>query len=208
MRTASAGPGAVPDPALGKPAGQSVTVPPQLWFLNVARAWILSAPGRLAMTFRTVNEPLAPEVVACRETTTAPLSVIRTAHTCPARFESTGFLAAARELTVQGARKDLADDQPADRASPSAAVREAGSLDLAKERIGTIIWATGYAYDLGWVKAPALDTAGRPLQRRGVTQVPGLYFLGLHWMHTIKSGLLSGVGNDAECLAEHIAGTH
>ena len=49
-------------------------------------------------------------------------------------------------------------------------------------------------------------TPRRPVQRRGVTQQPGLYFLGLHWMHTIKSGRLSGVGNDAEYLAEHIAG--
>jgi putative flavoprotein involved in K+ transport len=119
-----------------------------------------------------------------------------------------GFLAAARELAAQGAAEDLADDQPGDRAGPPVAVREAGSLDLARERIGTIIWATGYAYDLGWVKAPVLDTAGRPLQRRGITRTSGLYFLGLHWMHTIKSGLLSGVGNDAEYLAEHIAGPH
>ena len=119
-----------------------------------------------------------------------------------------GFLASARELAAHGIGEDLADDHPADRAGPAAAVRETGSLDLAKERIGTIIWATGYAYDLGWVEAPVLDHAGRPVQHRGVTQVPGLYFLGLHWMHTIKSGLLSGVGNDAEYLAEHITGTH
>jgi hypothetical protein len=74
-------PGTGPGPALGKSADQSDTAPPQVWFLKVARAWILSVPGRLAMTFRIVNEPLGPAVVACRETTTAPLSVIRTAHT-------------------------------------------------------------------------------------------------------------------------------
>ena len=51
---------------------------------------------------------------------------------------------------------------------------------------------------------PALDAYGRPLQQRGVSPVPGLYFLGLHWMHTIKSGLFSGVGNDAEYLAKHM----
>lgn len=38
----------------------------------------------------------------------------------------------------------------------------------------------------------------------GVTQVPELYFLGLHWMHTFTSGLLAGVGSDAEYLAEHM----
>jgi hypothetical protein len=48
------------------------------------------------------------------------------------------------------------------------------------------------------------DDRGRPVQYRGVTQVPELYFLGLHWMHTFKSGLFSGVGSDAEYLAEHM----
>jgi len=119
-----------------------------------------------------------------------------------------GFMSAAHEFAAQVTGEDFTDDQPVDGAGPAAAVSEVDSLDLAREHIGTIIWATGYAYDLGWVKAPVLDNAGRPVQRRGVTQVPGLYFLGLHWMHTIKSGLLSGVGNDAEYLAEHIAGTH
>jgi putative flavoprotein involved in K+ transport len=58
------------------------------------------------------------------------------------------------------------------------------------------------------VKAPVLDDASRPGQRPGVTPVPGLYFLALHWLHTIKSGLLSGIGDDAEYLADHIAATH
>jgi hypothetical protein len=66
-------------------ADQTVTAPPQVWFLKVARAWILSGPGRLAMTFRIVNEPLGPRSRGVRETTTAPLSVIRTLHTWPAR---------------------------------------------------------------------------------------------------------------------------
>ena len=48
------------------------------------------------------------------------------------------------------------------------------------------------------------DDRGRPVQNRGITRVPGLFFLGLHWMHTFKSGLFSGVGSDAEYLAEHM----
>jgi putative flavoprotein involved in K+ transport len=46
------------------------------------------------------------------------------------------------------------------------------------------------------------------VQRRGITRTPGLYFFGVHRMHTIKSGLPSGTGNDAEYLAEHIAGAN
>jgi hypothetical protein len=68
-------------------------------------------------------------------------------------------------------------------------LEERDSLDLLRENITTILWATGYAYDYGWVSVPVFDDGGRPVQNRGVTQVPGLYFLGLHWMHTFKSRL-------------------
>jgi putative flavoprotein involved in K+ transport len=55
------------------------------------------------------------------------------------------------------------------------------------------------------LKLPGLlDGDGFPIQQRGVTQAPGLYFLGLHCMHTLKSGLLFGVGEDAAHVAEHI----
>jgi putative flavoprotein involved in K+ transport len=118
-----------------------------------------------------------------------------------------GLLSAARDLAATGVSEELAAEQPTDQAGLPAAISEVGSLDLAKENIRTIIWATGYTYDFGWVRVPVLDNAGRPVQQRGITQRPGLYFLGLHWMHTIKSGLLSGVGSDAEYLAEHIART-
>ena len=45
---------------------------------------------------------------------------------------------------------------------------------------------------------------GAPIQKRGVTACPGLYFLGLHWMHSFKSGALFGVGDDATFIADHI----
>ncbi|GLZ34768.1 hypothetical protein Lesp02_69550 [Lentzea sp. NBRC 105346] len=82
-------------------------------------------------------------------------------------------------------------------------VEEVESLDLSG--IGTIIWATGYAYDYGWLKMSVFDGRGRPVQQRGVTPRPGLYFLGLHWMHTFKSGLLAGVGADAEYVADQMS---
>ena len=117
-----------------------------------------------------------------------------------------GFLAAARELAAASPDCDLAEEE--ETTVPAAlptTVAEIDSLDLRRESIAAIIWATGYDYDYGWLQAPVLDVQGRPLQQRGVTPVPGLYFLGLHWMHTFKSGLLSGVGRDAEYLAEHMA---
>lgn len=77
-------------------------------------------------------------------------------------------------------------------------------LDLKAAGISTIIWAMGYAWDFGLVQLPILDADGYPVQQRGVTQFPGLYFLGLHWLHTRKSALLLGVGQDAAYVADHI----
>jgi putative flavoprotein involved in K+ transport len=78
-------------------------------------------------------------------------------------------------------------------------------LDLADAGITTVIWAMGYRPDLEWVGLPFLDTDGYPIQRRGVTRVPGLYILGLDWLHTARSGLFTGVGEDAAYLAAQIA---
>jgi putative flavoprotein involved in K+ transport len=78
-------------------------------------------------------------------------------------------------------------------------------LDLADVGISTVIWAMGYRPDLAWVGLPILDGEGYPVQRRGVTKVPGLYILGLDWLHTAKSGLFAGVGEDAAYLASQIA---
>ena len=80
----------------------------------------------------------------------------------------------------------------------------APELDLRASGITSVVWGTGYRLDLDWVDAPVLDATGAPDQVRGVTPVPGFYFLGLHWMHTFGSGLFSGVSNDAAVLAEHI----
>ena len=78
-------------------------------------------------------------------------------------------------------------------------------LDLASAGIATIIWAAGYSFDFGWVRLPIYDAAGYPIQKRGATAYPGLYFLGLPWIHTGKSGLLWGVGADAADIAADLA---
>ena len=78
-------------------------------------------------------------------------------------------------------------------------------LDLAAEGITTIIWATGFRYDFGWIKLPLLDDDGYPIQERGVSAYPGLYFVGLHFLYRRKSGLLMGVGPDAAHVAGAIA---
>ena len=71
--------------------------------------------------------------------------------------------------------------------------------------VDTVIWATGYRPDYSWIKLPIFDEDGRLRHRRGVTDVPGLYFLGLTWQHTRGSALIGWVKDDAEYIAERIA---
>jgi putative flavoprotein involved in K+ transport len=68
----------------------------------------------------------------------------------------------------------------------------------------SVVWATGFRPDFGWIEAPVLGPRGLPVHRRGVTATPGLYFLGLSWLHTRGSALIGWVGRDAEHLAATI----
>jgi putative flavoprotein involved in K+ transport len=79
-----------------------------------------------------------------------------------------------------------------------------GFSDGTKLDIGAVIWATGFRIDHSWVDVPVFDDAGRLIHRRGVTDSPGLYFLGLSWQHTRGSALLGWVGDDAEHIAHQI----
>ena len=71
--------------------------------------------------------------------------------------------------------------------------------------ISTVIWATGYSFDFSLVRLPIFDGDGYPIQKRGTTGYPGLYFVGMPWLHNAKSGLVSGVAQDASHVAGHIA---
>jgi putative flavoprotein involved in K+ transport len=78
-------------------------------------------------------------------------------------------------------------------------------LDVKAEGIAAVIWATGYGLDFGWIELPVLNPQGEPIHRHGISDVPGLYFLGLQWLSRMSSSFLSGVGDDASVLADHIA---
>src|SRR5262249_14821838 len=77
-------------------------------------------------------------------------------------------------------------------------------LDLELTGLTNIIWATSYAFDFSLVKLPVLDKDGFPIQTDGVTAFPGLFFVGLPWLPTAKSGLLYGVGDNASSIARTI----
>lgn len=78
-------------------------------------------------------------------------------------------------------------------------------LDLDRAGIRSVIWATGYRLDFGWVDLPIFDEWGYPRHQRGVTERPGLYAVGLPWLHSEPSSVLAGVGADAAYVVEHIA---
>jgi putative flavoprotein involved in K+ transport len=77
-------------------------------------------------------------------------------------------------------------------------------LDVRTAGITSVVWAAGYRFDFSLVKLPVCDEDGYPVQERGVTRYPGLYFVGLPWLHTRKSGLLLGVAEDAEYITGRI----
>jgi putative flavoprotein involved in K+ transport len=72
------------------------------------------------------------------------------------------------------------------------------------EDVGMVVWATGYRSDYGWIHIPGVVREGHVIHRRGVAEVPGLYFLGLSWQHTRGSALLGFVQEDATFLADRI----
>jgi putative flavoprotein involved in K+ transport len=119
-----------------------------------------------------------------------------------------------RRVDAHVARNGLACP-PSERAevpySPKNVTDPVLSLDLAAAGISSVIWANGFRHDFDWIDLPVFADgavlSGRvPEHRRGVTRVPGVYFLGLSWLYKLKSAFLNGVGEYAEHLAEHIAG--
>jgi putative flavoprotein involved in K+ transport len=112
----------------------------------------------------------------------------------------------SREFVVGSSRRGL----------QAAGVRFRPAVDSADERtvqfadgthldVGVVIWATGYRSDYAWIDVPGVAHDGKVTHQRGVTGVPGLYFLGLPWQYTWGSGRFCGVGADARYLAAQIA---
>jgi putative flavoprotein involved in K+ transport len=102
------------------------------------------------------------------------------------------------------ARRGGEDAGPAD--LPAAFTAPAGPLRLDPGRAGisTVIWATGYRPAYPWLRVPVLDRHGEIVHRRGVTRVPGLYVLGLKFLHRRNSTFVDGVGSDARFVAAHL----
>lgn len=113
-----------------------------------------------------------------------------------------GFDERFRPLIDRFIEKAGIDAPPYERTLSSFEPPEVAELDLARAGISTVIWATGYHPDFGWIDLPIFDAMGFPRHQRGVTDVLGLYFLGLLWQHTQASATLIGPRLDAPHLLQ------
>ena len=87
----------------------------------------------------------------------------------------------------------------------AASGRTVSFADDSTVAVDAVVWATGYRADYSWINLLVFDDDGRLRHRRGVTDIPGLYFLGLTWQYTRGSALIGWVKEDAEFIAERIA---
>ena len=87
----------------------------------------------------------------------------------------------------------------------SAIGRTVALADGTTTEVDAVVWATGFRADTSWIEVPGAIVDGAPAHVRGVSPVPGLFFLGLPWQHTRGSALLGFVGEDAAWLADRLA---
>jgi len=115
----------------------------------------------------------------------------------------------SREFIIGGSRRRLQAAgvrfRPGVAAADGRTVRFADGTSL---DVQVVIWATGYRPDYSWIHIPGVAQDGTVAHRRGVTDVPGLYFVGLSWQHTRGSALLGFVNGDAAYLAGRITAHH
>jgi putative flavoprotein involved in K+ transport len=81
---------------------------------------------------------------------------------------------------------------------------EITSLDLLHAGVSSVIWCTGFDADWSWVEVDVFDQRRQPRHNNGITDCPGLYFLGMPWLSARKSGILLGVSDDAARIVQHL----
>lgn len=109
-------------------------------------------------------------------------------------------------ISASGVEAPALEPDPADVPHPDpASVRSPRELDVGAAGVGSVIWTTGFGGDLRYLGVPVLDEHDTPVHARGVTKVPGIYFLGLPWLSTRRSAIIFGVDEDAAYVADRIA---
>ena len=111
-----------------------------------------------------------------------------------------------RAIREQGVAAPPAEPDPADEPFQNPeALTSPGELDPDAERIGTVIWATGFGADLSWIKLPVTDETGAVLHDGGRAPVPGCWFVGMPWLRSRKSGIIMGADTDGAAIADQVA---
>jgi putative flavoprotein involved in K+ transport len=104
----------------------------------------------------------------------------------PKDLVNAGITRVPRVIGVRNGMPLLADDR---------------SLD-----VKNVIWCTGYHHDFPWIDLPIFGEHGEPLHESGIVRkVPGMYFVGLHFLYSMTSATLMGIGRDAARIAKAIA---
>jgi putative flavoprotein involved in K+ transport len=78
------------------------------------------------------------------------------------------------------------------------------TLNLAGANVAAIVWSTGFTADFSWIDLPVTDDTGRPVHRNGISDVPGIYFIGFPWLSKRKSGVILGIDEDAQRITNAI----
>jgi putative flavoprotein involved in K+ transport len=194
-----------------------------VWWLGVLGEWDAKviAPGTEHVTI-AVSGAHGGHTVDFRELAARGITLLGSAGACQdgvmqflpnlARNIAQGdanYLSVLSAADAYVAQKglDLPEEPQAHRIAPDpqCVIDPLFQVNLTAAGITSIIWATGYALDFGWLEVDAFDEQGRPAHQRGVCTVPGLYFLGLPWLSRRASPFIWGVWHDAEYIAGHIA---
>jgi len=194
-----------------------------VWWLGVLGQWDAKAasPGTEHVTI-AVSGARGGHTVDFREYAARGMTLVGRADTCrdgvmhflpdlPRNLArgDTDYLSVLDAADAYVARHSLDLPQEPDARrfvpDPPCVTEPISQINLAQSGITSIVWATGYALDFGWLKVDAFDSEGRPVHQRGVSRVPGLYFLGLSWLSRRASPFIWGVWHDAEYLARAIS---
>ncbi|HLX27989.1 MAG TPA: NAD(P)/FAD-dependent oxidoreductase [Casimicrobiaceae bacterium] len=191
------------------------------WWLGVLNKWDAEATSGIEHTTIAVSGAYGGRTIDFRRLARQGITLVgRTEafESCALHFAAdlatniergdANYLSLLDEADAFVARNGLAlADEPEARdllPMPACATHPILRIDLEQAGIGSIVWATGYSVDYGWLQVNAVDENGRPRHQRGVSSEPGVYFLGLPWQSRRGSAFIWGVWYDAEYIADHI----
>jgi putative flavoprotein involved in K+ transport len=107
-------------------------------------------------------------------------------------------------ITARGINAPPAEDEPADHDCPDPEALQ-GPTRVTGDQVAAVVWSTGFDGDFSWLRVPALDPGGHPIHRDGISATPGLFFVGLPWLRTRRSGIITGVDGDGAWIAGAVA---